>query len=145
VDLVKEQIRIAAGQSLGIKQKEVRIHGHCIECRITAEDPDNRFAPSAGTITELWLPGGPGIRVDTHIYAGYTVPPYYDSLLCKITAWAPDRRQAIARMDRALAETHIAGIKTTVPFHRRIMHNAWFRRGEVYTNFIRRRMAVDTG
>jgi acetyl-CoA carboxylase biotin carboxylase subunit len=145
IDLVAEQIRIAAGEPLRFRQDEVTFAGHAIECRITAEDPtrrtkDGQFVPSAGKITRAILPGGFGVRVDSHLYEGYMVPPYYDSLLCKLAVWAPDRPAAIARMDRALAETQIEGIRTTVGYHRRILHNAWFRRGEVYTNFIRRRM-----
>lgn len=140
IDLVKQQIQIAAGQKLGIHQKEVRFEGHAIECRITAEDPERNFLPSAGLIRTAIMPGGPGVRVDSHIYSGYTVPSYYDSLLAKLIVWAPDRKEAIARMARCLDETVVDGIRTTLPFHLRVMNNAWFRRGEVYTNFVRRRM-----
>jgi acetyl-CoA carboxylase biotin carboxylase subunit len=140
LDLVKLQIQIAAGQKLGISQREVQFEGHAIECRITAEDPDRSFIPSAGHISCVVLPGGPGVRVDSHIYSGYTVPSYYDSLLAKVIVWAPDRREAIARMTRCLDEMQIEGIRTTLPFYMRVMNNAWFRRGEVYTNFVKRRM-----
>lgn len=115
IDLVKEQIRIAAGEKLSIRQVEMR--GHAIECRITAEDPRRNFAPNAGVITKLILPGGPGIRVDTHLYEGYEVPPYYDALLCKLIAHGRDRNEAIARMQRALDEFVLEGIKTTIPLH----------------------------
>jgi acetyl-CoA carboxylase biotin carboxylase subunit len=141
IDLVAEQLRIAAGEPLRLRQEDVRISGHAVECRITAEDPRRQFCPSVGKISRLALPGGFGVRVDTHLYEGYTVPPYYDSLLCKIAVWGPDRQASIARMTRALGETRIEGVRTTIPFHRRIMNNAWYRRGEIYTNFIRRRMA----
>lgn len=142
IDLVKEQIRIAAGERLGYTSREVQPRGHAIECRITAEDPENRFLPCAGKIDSLILPGGPGVRIDTHIYAGYTVPPFYDSLLAKLIVWGRDRQEAIARAGRALAEFHIGGIKTSLPLHREILANAFFRKGEVYTNFIYRRMKV---
>jgi acetyl-CoA carboxylase, biotin carboxylase subunit len=140
LDLVKLQIQIADGQKIGLSQREIRFEGHSIECRITAEDPDRNFAPSAGLIRSVVMPGGPGVRVDSHIYSGYTVPSYYDSLLAKVIVWAPDRREAIARMARCLEEMQIEGIRTTLPFYIRVMNNAWFRRGEVYTNFVRRRM-----
>jgi acetyl-CoA carboxylase biotin carboxylase subunit len=140
LDLVKQQILIADGQKLSFGQRDVRFEGHAIECRITAEDPERNFAPSAGPIRSVVLPGGPGVRVDSHIYSGYTVPSYYDSLLAKVIVWAPDRREAIARMSRCLDEMQVEGIRTTLPFYMRVMNNAWFRRGEVYTNFVKRRM-----
>jgi acetyl-CoA carboxylase biotin carboxylase subunit len=140
IDLVAEQLKIAAGEPLRLAQEEIRFQGHAIECRLTAEDPNRDFVPSAGTITHALLPGGLGVRVDTHIHDGYVVPPFYDSLLCKLIAWAPDRPAAIARMARALGEFSIEGIRTTLPSHRRVMRNGWFRRGAVSTNFIRRRM-----
>ncbi|MDR7443711.1 MAG: acetyl-CoA carboxylase biotin carboxylase subunit [Armatimonadota bacterium] len=140
LDLVREQIRIAAGERLGFSQRDVEFRGHAMECRVNAEDPAHDFRPSPGTIRGLVLPGGPGIRVDTHVYAGYTIPPYYDSLVAKVIAWGRDRAEAMARMDRALREFEIAGIRTTIPFHRLLLENAFFRRGEVYTNFVQRRM-----
>ena len=140
IDLVKEQIRVAAGLPLSFKQSDIRMTGHAIEVRLTAEDPERKLAPSVGTITHLVLPGGFGTRVDTHIYAGYSVPPFYDSLLAKIIAWAPDREQAIARMARCLDETQVEGIQTTLPFHRRLMRDESFRSGDTSTNFVRRRM-----
>ncbi|MDZ7707563.1 MAG: acetyl-CoA carboxylase biotin carboxylase subunit [Trueperaceae bacterium] len=141
VDLVQEQFRVAFGQGLSLTQDDVRVDGHAIEVRINAEDPDRDFRPAAGTVTDLHWPGGPGIRVDSHIYAGYRVPPNYDSLIAKVIAWAPTREQAIARMERALRETVIEGITTTIPFHLRVLDNAFYRRGAVYTNFVARRMS----
>jgi acetyl-CoA carboxylase biotin carboxylase subunit len=141
IDLIAEQLRVAAGESLSVAQEAVEFRGHSIECRITAEDPRRDFTPSAGTITRALLPGGPGVRVDTHIHDGYVVPPFYDSLLCKLVVWAPDRVGAIARMSRALTEVSIEGVRTTTSFHRRVMRNSWYRRGAVTTNFIRRRMS----
>jgi acetyl-CoA carboxylase biotin carboxylase subunit len=140
IDIVREQIRIASGEKLVHVQKDVEIKGHAIECRITAEDPDKGFSPSLGTIQSLVLPGGFGVRVDTHMYAGYTIPPYYDSLLGKLIVWGEDRNEAISRMTRCLSEFQILGIKTNIPFHLRIMANSFYRRGELTTSFITRRM-----
>ncbi|MDQ7829337.1 MAG: acetyl-CoA carboxylase biotin carboxylase subunit [Armatimonadota bacterium] len=140
IDLVKEQIRIAAGERLSVSQKDVELRGHAIECRINAEDPRHDFRPSPGVITAFLPPGGPGIRLDTHVYPGYAVPPYYDSLIAKLIAWGQTREEAISRMRRALAEFEIRGVPTTIPFHLRVLDNAWFRRGEVYTNFVQRRI-----
>ena len=139
IDIVKEQIRIAAGERLAVP-REVEPRGHAIECRVNAEDPARDFLPSPGTIVAFVPPGGPGIRVDTHVFAGYTVPPHYDSLIAKVIAWGQDREEAIARMQRALREFEIAGIQTTIPFHQDALENAFFRRGEVYVNFVQRRM-----
>ncbi|MDB5096649.1 MAG: acetyl-CoA carboxylase, biotin carboxylase [Cyanobacteria bacterium RYN_339] len=140
LDLVKEQLRVAAGEPLGYTQDDIRFTGHAIECRINAEDPDKDFQPCPGTIQAYVAPGGPGVRVDSHAYPGYTIPPYYDSLIGKLIVWAPDRKQAIARMSRALGEYAITGVKTTIPIQQRILGNAWFRNGEVYTNFVQRRI-----
>ncbi len=140
-DLVKEQIRVAAGEGLAWRQEDVTVDGHAIEVRINAEDPDHDFRPAAGTITDVHWPGGPGVRVDSHVYAGYRIPPNYDSLLAKIIVWGPTREDAILRMERSLKETVIEGVKTTIPFHLRVLDNAFFRRGQVYTNFIARRMS----
>jgi acetyl-CoA carboxylase biotin carboxylase subunit len=140
LDLVKEQLRVAAGEPLGYTQDDVRFNGHAIECRINAEDPDKDFQPCPGTIQGYVAPGGPGVRVDSHAYPGYTIPPFYDSLIGKLIVWAPDRQQAIARMSRALGEYAITGVKTTIPIQQRILGNAWFRNGEVYTNFVQRRI-----
>lgn len=143
VDIVKEQIRIAVGERLGIRQHQVEIRGHAIECRITAQDPKRNFAPSCGQITQFIPPGGPGIRVDTHIYSGYTVSPYYDPLLCKLVSYGRNRDEAIARMQRALDECIIEGVKTTIPIHKRIVSNTFFRRGETYVNFIPKHIAEE--
>jgi acetyl-CoA carboxylase biotin carboxylase subunit len=142
IDLVREQIRIAYGHKLGRSQRDVDWRGHAIECRITAEDYAKRFLAAAGTVTSLRLPGGPGLRVDTHLYAGYTVPPFYDALLAKLIVWAPTRPEAIARAARALREIEIEGLHTTIPFHQQVLANAYFRRGEIATNFLQRRMGL---
>lgn len=141
-DLVQEQFRVAAGQPLSLKQEDVRVQGHAIEVRVNAEDPEMDFRPSAGTITDVHFPGGPGIRVDSHVYQGYRIPPFYDSLIAKIIAWAPTRAEAIARMKRALEETVVDGVKTTIPFHLKVLDNAFYQRGAVYTNFIEKRMEM---
>ncbi len=137
LDLVKAQIRIAAGEPLGIAQEDVRLAGHSLECRINAEDPD-RFLPAPGRLTELRLPGGPGVRVDTHAYAGYTVPPFYDSLLAKVIVHGADRAEAVARMQRALDEMVVEGIKTTIPFHRKLIRHPAFLAGRTSTQFLER-------
>lgn len=144
VDLVQAQFRIAMGEKLWLKQEEILPHGHAIEVRINAEDPEKGFRPSIGKVETLLFPGGPGIRVDSHLYAGYQIPPHYDSLIAKIIAWAPSREEAIRRMERALSETVIEGpgLKTTIPFHQKVFQNAFFRRGAVYTNFVARRMEL---
>ena len=136
IDIVKAQLAVASGEPLRIAQHDVRLAGHAIECRINAEDPGRDFAPSPGAIRALHLPGGPGIRVDTHIEAGYRVPPYYDSLLAKLIAWGRDRDEAIARMQRALGEMRIDGVATTAPFHARLLADARFRSGDVHTRFV---------
>ncbi|MDQ0286562.1 acetyl-CoA carboxylase biotin carboxylase subunit [Desulfofundulus luciae] len=143
IDLIKEQIRLAAGEPLGYTQEDIQIRGWAIECRINAEDPARNFAPSPGLITAYLPPGGPGIRLDSAAYPGWKVPPHYDSMIAKLVAWGQDRDEAIARMQRALGEFIIEGIKTTIPFHQRVLHNAFFRRGEIYTNFIQRRILMD--
>lgn len=140
IDIVKEQIKIAAGQPLEIKQEDVVINGWAIECRINAEDPDNEFCPSPGKIEKYIIPGGPGVRVDSCVYQGYVIPPYYDSMVAKLIVWGKDREEAISRMKRALNEFKIENIKTTIPFHLKVLDNAFYKRGEVYTNFIQRRM-----
>jgi acetyl-CoA carboxylase biotin carboxylase subunit len=135
-DLVKEQIRIAAGMPLQLEQEDIQFRGHAIECRITAEDADNDFRPQTGVVEKYLPPGGPGVRVDSHIYAGYTVPPHYDSLLAKLIVWAETREAAIARMQRALDEFVIEGLVTTIPFHQRLLRHEGFIRGETYTRFL---------
>ncbi|APD08412.1 MULTISPECIES: acetyl-CoA carboxylase biotin carboxylase subunit [Thermus] len=144
VDLVQAQFRIAQGEKLWLKQEDIAVRGHAIEVRINAEDPEKGFRPSIGKVETLLFPGGPGIRVDSHLYAGYQIPPHYDSLIAKIIAWAPTREEAIRRMERALSETVIEGpgLKTTIPFHQKVLQNAFFRRGAVYTNFVARRMEL---
>ena len=136
VDIVKEQIRVAQGHRLGMTQADVRLQGHAIECRINAEDPLADFAPCPGLIDVVHMPGGPGVRVDSHVFGGYRVPPNYDSLLAKIIVWGNDREEATARMLRALRETRLDGIKTTVGFHERLLRTDEFRRGDLHTRFV---------
>jgi acetyl-CoA carboxylase biotin carboxylase subunit len=138
IDLIKEQIRIAAGEPLSFRQKDVVQRGHAIECRINAEDPSRNFTPSPGLISELRIPGGPGVRVDSHAYAGYRIPPNYDSMIGKLIVHRKTRADAIATMKRALGEFHIAPTKTTIPLHLQIMDNEFFRSGEVDTGFVER-------
>ena len=135
-DLIKEQILVAAGESLTLRENLIHPQGHSIECRINAEDPDKNFRPSPGTIKFLHLPGGPGIRVDSHIFAGYKIPPYYDSLIAKLIAYGRDREEARLRMKRALLEFYIEGISTTIPFHLKIMDHEEFIKGNLTTDFI---------
>ncbi|MFQ6067073.1 MAG: acetyl-CoA carboxylase biotin carboxylase subunit [bacterium] len=135
-DLVKDQIVIAAGDNLPYDQDDIKILGAAMECRINAEDPEKNFASCPGRITAFHLPGGPGIRIDTHIYSGYNIPSAYDSLLAKLITWGESREEARVRMKRALEEFVIEGIKTTIPFHERIIENEDFRRGKFYTNFV---------
>ena len=139
-DLVKDQIRIAAGEKLTYGQKDIKIQGFSVECRINAEDPERNFTSSPGKITAFHLPGGPGIRVDTHIFNGYHVSPSYDSLLAKLITWGEDRNEAIVRMKRALQEFVIEGVKTTIPFHQMIIEDEHFISGEFYTNFVEEKL-----
>lgn len=136
IDIVQQQIIIAAGEKLQFDQSNITQNGWSIECRINAEDPDNNFMPSPGVIEELILPGGPGVRVDTHIYNNYEVPPFYDSLICKLIVWGKDRSMAIKRMQRALSEFQIKGIKVTIPFHKKVLNNQDFIKGEIDTHFL---------
>jgi acetyl-CoA carboxylase biotin carboxylase subunit len=136
IDIVKEQIHIASGEELSLKQASITMNGAAIECRISAEDPENDFAPSTGRITELIEPGGPGVRVESGIYEGFEVPIYYDPLIAKLLVWAPTRQEAISRMKRALSETIIRGIKTSIPFHLIVMNNQNFISGNYDTTFI---------
>jgi acetyl-CoA carboxylase, biotin carboxylase subunit len=137
-DLIQEQIRVAAGEPLSVSQDELRLEGHAIECRVNAEDPDNDFAPAAGRLDVYVPPGGPGTRVDSHCYPGWMIAPYYDSLIAKLIVWAPDRLGAIDRMQRALSEFRIEGrgVKTTIPFHQRVLADERFRSGDVSTDFL---------
>ncbi|HBV96838.1 MAG: acetyl-CoA carboxylase [Peptococcaceae bacterium BICA1-7] len=141
IDLVREQIAIAAGERLSISQEDITITGWAIECRINAEDPDRNFAPFPGLITGYIPPGGPWVRVDSAAYQGWEVPRNYDSLIGKVITWGRNREEAIERMKRALGEFKIEGVLTTIPFHQKVLDNAFFKRGEVYTNFIQRRIA----
>jgi acetyl-CoA carboxylase biotin carboxylase subunit len=136
VDLVKEQIRIAAGLPMQLQQEDIQFRGHAIECRITAEDASADFRPQTGTVERYLPPGGPGVRVDSHLFTGYEVPPHYDSLLSKLVVWAETRNEAIARMQRALDEYVIEGLETTIPFHQRLLSHEGFIRGETYTRFL---------
>jgi acetyl-CoA carboxylase biotin carboxylase subunit len=140
VDLVKEQIRIAAGEHISLAAGEVEIRGHAIECRINAEDPARNFAPSPGTITIFHPPGGPGVRLDTHAYAGYQVPPYYDSLIAKLIVYGNDRAEALVRTRIALDSFIIEGVHTTIPFLRDLIQDPDFVAGNVDTKFVERRM-----
>jgi len=136
IDLVKEQLRLAAGERLSLKQDEVTVSGCAIECRINAEDPQNGFTPSPGRVETWIVPGGPGVRVDTHVYAGYQVPPYYDSLLGKLIVHGGSRGEAIRVMRRALDEFIIEPIKTTLPLHKQIFTDPAFVRGQISTRYI---------
>jgi acetyl-CoA carboxylase, biotin carboxylase subunit len=142
IDLIKEQIRVARGEPLSVSQEQVQLTGHAIECRINAEDPDRNFAPAAGRLDEFSPPGGPWTRVDSHCTAGWTVSPYYDSLIAKLIVWAPNRDEAIERMSRALSEFRISGpgMKTTIGFHQRVFHHPVFRSGDFHTDFVDRYM-----
>jgi len=136
IDIVKEQIKIARGEKLKLQQDDIRISGSSIECRINAEDYQNNFMPSPGKIEVLNFPGGPGVRVDSHVYSGYTISQYYDSLVAKLIVRGKDRKEAIQIMRRALDEFIIEPIKTTIDFHREVLKNPFFVKGEFSTNFI---------
>jgi len=140
IDLVQEQIRVAAGEKLRLRQREVELRGHAIECRINAEDPFN-FMPSPGKITAYHPPGGPGIRVDSHIYQGYTVPPYYDSMIGKIIAYGATRDQAIRRMRIALSEMVVAGIQTNIPLHQELLGDTRFLRGGASIHYLEQKLS----
>jgi acetyl-CoA carboxylase biotin carboxylase subunit len=140
LDLISEQIRIAQGYPLSFRQKDIELRGHAIECRINAEDPDHDFRPHPGQISAYLPPGGPGVRIDSHVYTDYVIPPYYDSLIAKLIVWGPNRAAAVQRMRRALRECAITGVATTIPFHQRILQKEAFLKGEVYTDFIQQHM-----
>ncbi|MCI3281407.1 acetyl-CoA carboxylase biotin carboxylase subunit [Synechococcus sp. PCC 6717] len=142
LDLIAEQIRIAQGEALRLTQADVNLRGHAIECRINAEDPERNFRPHPGRISGYLPPGGPGVRMDSHVYTDYEIPPYYDSLIGKLVVWASDRPAAIARMKRALRECAITGVPTTIPFHQQVMETPEFRSGVVYTNFVDKLMTT---
>jgi acetyl-CoA carboxylase biotin carboxylase subunit len=136
LDLLKEQIRIAVGEPLPFGQSDVVLRGHAIECRINAEDPDHNFRPTPGVITYWYKPGGPGIRVDSHVYQGYRVPPYYDSLIAKIIARGKDREEARRRMFLALEETILEGVSSTLPFHLKAVQSSRFVKGDLDTGIV---------
>ncbi|MCG2677254.1 acetyl-CoA carboxylase biotin carboxylase subunit [bacterium] len=140
IDLVKEQIKIAAGERLKFTQKDISCNSHSIECRINAEDPNNNFMPSPGKVTKYSPAGGPGVRIDSYLYEGYSIPPYYDSLIAKLIVHAETREEAIKRMQRALGEFVIEGIKTTIPFHLKVLSNPDFQKGEYSTKFIEEKL-----
>jgi acetyl-CoA carboxylase biotin carboxylase subunit len=140
IDLVKLQIRLAAGEKLPFTQDQVQFRGHAIECRITAEDPNRGFSPDAGTIPSVHFPDGPWTRVDTHVYPGYATPPYYDSMLAKIIVWGETRAEAIARMLRALAETHIEGVKTNTEYLKRVLSDQRFKDAQIDVEFVDRHL-----
>lgn len=142
LDLIAEQIRIAQGEPLSLTQEQVQLRGHAIECRINAEDPERNFRPHPGRISGYLPPGGPGVRMDSHVYTDYEIPPYYDSLIGKLVVWGSDRPAAIARMKRALRECAIMGVPTTIPFHQQVMDTPEFRSGIVYTNFVDKLMTT---
>jgi acetyl-CoA carboxylase biotin carboxylase subunit len=141
VDIVREQILIAGGEPLSLTQEDVTLTGHAVECRINAEDPE-KFLPSPGTITQLHMPGGPGIRVDTHIYNGYRVPPYYDSMIGKLVAYGANRQSAIARMRIALEEMVIGGIKTNIPLQLEIMKDSAFQAGGANIHYLEKKLGL---
>ncbi len=140
MDLIAEQIRIAQGDKLRLSQDQVRLFGHTIECRINAEDPEQNFRPHPGHISGYLPPGGPGVRMDSHVYTDYDIPPYYDSLIGKLIVWGATRTEAIRRMQRALRECAITGVPTTISFHQKILESPDFQSGEVYTNFVEKLM-----
>jgi len=140
VDIVKEQIRIAAGEKLQYEQDEISLKGHAINCRINSEDPYRDFAPCPGTVTGYRAPGGPGVRVDSALYAGYTIPIFYDSLIAKLAVWSANREEAMLRMKNALEEYQIEGIETTIPLHKKILDDEYFRKGEIDTGFVQERI-----
>jgi len=135
-DIIKAQIIVASGHELHVKQSDIELHGHSIECRINAEDPENGFMPSAGTLEKYRVPGGIGVRVDSHSYQGYSIPPYYDSMIGKLIVHGVDREEAIIRMKRALEEYKIEGVETTIKFHEKVLENEEFKSGNYTTNFI---------
>jgi acetyl-CoA carboxylase, biotin carboxylase subunit len=135
-DLIKAQIAVAAGETLPWRQDEVRLRGHALECRVNAEKPDQNFQPSPGRVSYFHAPGGPGVRVDSHLFSGYTVPAQYDSMVAKIITWGRDRMESIVRMRRALEETVIEGIDTTIPLHLRILKSPAFLKGELHTGYL---------
>ncbi|MEB3271886.1 MAG: acetyl-CoA carboxylase biotin carboxylase subunit [Synechococcus sp.] len=145
IDLIAEQLRIAGGEPLSFRQDQVIIHGHAIECRINAEDPSHNFRPAPGRITGWLPPGGPGVRIDSHVYTGYEIPPFYDSLIGKLIVWGVDREHALRRLRRALSECAVTGIPTTIDFHLQLLDRHEFQRGDVHTKFVEQEMLPNRG
>jgi acetyl-CoA carboxylase biotin carboxylase subunit len=144
-DLIKAQIAVAAGEPLPWKQDEIVLAGHAIECRINAERPEQNFQPSPGTVRYFHSPGGPGVRCDSHLYSGYVVSPHYDSMVAKIICWGRDRTESLARMRRALQETVVDGIDTTLAFHLQVLDDERFRRGDIHTGYLEEFLAARKG
>ena len=142
IDLIKHQILVASGEPLSLTQDQIHKSGHAIECRINAEDPENNFLPQAGSLSQFIVPGGPGVRVDSGVFPGYAIPPYYDSMIAKLIVWGETRKDAVARMKRALREFIVEGVKTTIPFHLQIMQNKDFLKGAYTTSFINKMLAA---
>jgi acetyl-CoA carboxylase biotin carboxylase subunit len=140
IDLIAEQLHIAGGEAISVRQEQIQISGHAIECRINAEDPRHNFRPAPGRITGWLPPGGPGVRVDSHVYTGYEIPPFYDSLIGKLIVWGTDREHALKRLRRALSECAVTGIPTTIDFHLALLDRPEFQRGEVHTKFVEQEM-----
>jgi acetyl-CoA carboxylase biotin carboxylase subunit len=136
IDLVKGQLKVAGGEGLSVEQEEIPLAGHAIEFRINAEDPENDFFPSPGEVTIVEVPGGPGVRVDTAVFAGYQIPPFYDSMVGKLIVWGTDREEALARGRRALEEFRLEGIKTTIPLHLRLLDDEAFLSGQYHTGYL---------
>ncbi|HUH40103.1 MAG TPA: acetyl-CoA carboxylase biotin carboxylase subunit, partial [Castellaniella sp.] len=140
IDLVQQQLRIAAGEPFTLRQRDVHLRGHAIECRINAEDPF-KFTPSPGLISNWHTPGGPGVRMDSHVYSGYTVPPYYDSMIAKLITYGDDRHQAIMRMDIALSEMIVEGVQTNIALHRELLQDANFIRGGTSIHYLEHKLS----
>ena len=138
IDLIAEQLRIAGGEPISVRQEDIQMKGHAIECRINAENPDKNFQPCPGKIEHLVIPGGLGVRWESHVYAGYTVPPYYDSMIAKLLVHRPTREEAIATMLRCLDELQVEGIETTAPFHKKVLTHPEFVAGTIDTKFVER-------
>jgi acetyl-CoA carboxylase biotin carboxylase subunit len=145
IDLIAEQLRIAGGLAISVTQDQVHLSGHAIECRINAEDPRHNFRPAPGKITGWLPPGGPGVRVDSHVYTGYEIPPFYDSLIGKLIVWGVDRDHALRRLRRALSECAVTGIPTTIEFHLALLDRPEFIRGDVHTKFVEQDMLPQKG
>ena len=140
IDIVKEQLKIASHEKLSLKQKDIVLRGHAIECRINAEDPENNFMPCPGTIKELFIPGGFGIRVESAVYSGYKIPPFYDSMIAKLISFGKDRNEAIVRMKRALGEFGIGGVKSNIDFQYSILQDENFIKGNYDTSFLKEKL-----